>query len=85
MANNIKRDTILNNRLQHDFVDILKYAFTEIVDKNKQFYFENKIAISMSSVHIKNYRLFYGLIGTCSLLIYRKSNIIEVSCVEDTH
>ncbi len=79
IASDIIKDIYKKNRNLHGFKDLLDYAFLEIEDKNKQYTFENRIALSILSVRIRFDLLSYGSIGTCSLLLYRNGEIININ------
>lgn len=83
MASNIIKQLYIKNRNLHSFKDILEYSLLEIEDKNKQFAFENRIAMSILSVQIKGNMLSYGKIGTCSLLLYRKGEITNITNADE--
>lgn len=83
MANNIIKELYVKNRNLHNFEDILEYSLLEIEDKNKQFAFENRIALSILSVQIKGSILSYGQLGTCSLLVYRNGEITNITDVNE--
>lgn len=83
MASNIIKELYIKNRNLHTFKDILKYSLLEVEDKNKQFVFENRIALSILSVQIKGSLLSYGQIGTCSLLVYRNGEITNITDVNE--
>ncbi len=83
LANDIIKNLYIKNRYFQHFDNILQSAFLEIEDKNKQYSFENRIAVSILSVQIKEDLLRYANIGTCTLLLYRDEKIINVKNHED--
>lgn len=83
LANDIIKNLYIKNRHLQHFDNILKYAFLEIEDKSKQYCFENRIAVSTLSVHIKEYLLRYANVGTCTLLLYRNKKIINIKNYEE--
>lgn len=78
MANNVIKEIYLKNRNLHSLKDLLDYAFEEISNRNRRIMFENRIALSILSVQVRDDLLSYGQVGTCALLLFRDNIITNI-------